>query len=434
MVNSNKRGGEFIQKGTYGCVFRPPLKCLNPSSGFFRRRSKVDLNAKFKTGYVSKLMTDDNFNLELYEVIAISNALKLHNVDIAWQNKYLVLPLYEDGCVIDIKNKENLKDIDASNWPHPDPKKQRANCNFMVEDITKKVKDYKSLNMVDGGGDLIVYLKDKMHNSGPMNATEFHKFNTLLIDLLVNGIYKLNQFGVYHFDIKATNIVYNEREGQMRLIDWGFSRYINKQHVNTPAELIGVTKKLQVPGQLYYGATFGNGLIDLDFNLIQQNFQKFMDGDELDTTYLLQLNKYDKKGSMNKLITQNYELIVSKDKLHYFKNVYLPNNDLFAFLVMYRDIYDYIDSPAIKQNIDALIETYVLTDEYATKAYDINELEEALYNLSDETIFQETLNKKSPIKAKGRTKKRKATKCKATKRKRRRRKCRRCISKKGKKK
>ena len=181
-------------------------------------------------------------------------------------------------------------------------------------------------------------------------------------------------------------------EGQMRLIDWGFSRYINKQHVNTPAELIGVTKKLQVPGQLYYGATFGNGLIDLDFNLIQQNFQKFMDGDELDTTYLLQLNKYDKKGSMNKLITQNYELIVSKDKLHYFKNVYLPNNDLFAFLVMYRDIYDYIDSPAIKQNIDALIETYVLTDEYATKAYDINELEEALYNLSDETIFQETLN------------------------------------------
>ena len=49
---------------------------------------------------------------------------------------------------------------------------------------------------------------------------------------------------------------------------------------------------------------YGNGYHRLWYHLylIQQNFQKFMDGDEsLDTTYLLQLNKYDKKGSMNKL-------------------------------------------------------------------------------------------------------------------------------------
>ena len=149
MVHSNKKGGEFVQKGTYGCVFRPPLKCLNPSSGIFRRRFKVDLNAKFKEGYVSKLMTDDNFNNELYEVIAISNALKLQRADSAWQNKYLVLPLYEDGCVIDINNKDNIQDIDESNWPHPDPKKQRSNCNFTVDDIKKKVKNYRILNQVD---------------------------------------------------------------------------------------------------------------------------------------------------------------------------------------------------------------------------------------------------------------------------------------------
>ena len=425
MVNSNKKGGEFVQKGAYGCVFRPPLKCLNLSSGIFRRRFKVDLNAKFKEGYVSKLMTDDNFNNELYEVIAISNALKLHGADIAWQNKYLVLPLYEDGCVIDIKNKDNIKDIDDSNRPHPDSKKQRANCNFTVEDIKKKVKDYRVLNQVDGGVDLKKYLKHK----GSMDDATFHIFNTLLIDLVVYGISKLNNYGIYHFDIKTTNIVYNEAEGQMRLIDWGFARYINKKHINTPKEFNAVLQKLQAPGILYYGSSFGNALISHDFNEIQEE-KDWTELEAFDTHNLLPLDSYDKKGRIKKVLIQNYKAIVAQNQLDYFKTVYLPNNDLFSVILMYREIYDYIESDAIKKKIDDLIETYILTDKYSKEAYDIIEVAGALYNLSDgiateETLFRRSVVGDSPGRASGRTRKRTVNQKRKTKRVRRRRRLRR---------
>ena len=406
MVNSHKRGGEFVQRGTYGCVFRPPLKCSNPSSGFFRRRSKVDLNAKFKTGYVSKLMTDANFNNEIYEVIAISNALKLQHADMAWQKKYLVLPLHEDGCVIDIKNKDNIKDIDDSNWPHPDPKKKRANCNFTVDDIMKKVKNYRVLNQVDGGVDLKKYLEQK----GSMNDTMFHTFNTALIDLVVNGIYKLNNFGIYHFDIKTTNIVYNESEDQMRLIDWGFARYINKTQIITPDDYNVVLNQLQVPGTLYYGSSFGNALITHNFNKIQEE----TDWEALeayDTSHLTQLDSYDKNGRMKQILKQNYKAIVAQNQLEYFKTVYLPNNDLFSVILMYREIYNYIESDVIRNKIDALIETYLLTDKYSKEAYNIIEVVGALYNLSDgivpeEPLFPWSVDGDSPGKASGRTRKR----------------------------
>ena len=420
MVHSNKKGGEFVQKGTYGCVFRPPLKCLNPSSGIFRRRFKVDLNAKFKEGYVSKLMTDDNFNNELYEVIAISNALKLQRADSAWQNKYLVLPLYEDGCVIDINNKDNIQDIDESNWPHPDPKKQRSNCNFTVDDIKKKVKNYRILNQVDGGIDLKKYLD----NIGTMDNATFHIFNTLLIDLVVYGIFKLNNYGIYHFDIKTTNIVYNEAEGQMRLIDWGFARYINKKHINTPMEFNAVLRKLQTPGILYYGSSFGNALISHDFNEIQEE-KDWKEANAFDTHYLLPLDPYDKNNRLKKVLIQNYKTIVAQNQLDYFKTVYLPNNDLFAVLLMYREIYNYIESDAIKQKIDDLIETYILTDKYSKEAYDIIELAGALYNLSDgiateETLFMRSVDGASPGRANGKTRKRKIYQKRKTKRARRR--------------
>ena len=152
MTISKKVGGELVKTGSFGCVFKPPLKCLNPSSGFFRRRSSIDLNEKFKEGYVSKLMTDLAFNDELYEVIAIYKVLK--PAGDAWIKKYFVLPLYEDGCVIDIKNEDNIKDITEASEPHTDPENDRIECHLQWNDIKKKVKDYRSLNMVDGGIDL----------------------------------------------------------------------------------------------------------------------------------------------------------------------------------------------------------------------------------------------------------------------------------------
>ena len=78
---------------------------------------------------------------------------------------------------------------------------------------------------------------------------------------------------------------------------------------------------------------------------------------------------------------------------------------------MYREIYNYIESDVIRNKIDALIETYLLTDKYSKEAYNIIEVVGALYNLSDgivpeEPLFPWSVDGDSPGKASGRTRKR----------------------------
>ena len=95
---TKKVGGEFIKAGTYGCVFRPPLKCKDstelvsqqpslPSQprrslwGKFTRKRQdqtrhTDTHMQtaqqqpnqFSEGYISKLMTKKEANKEINEV------------------------------------------------------------------------------------------------------------------------------------------------------------------------------------------------------------------------------------------------------------------------------------------------------------------------------------------------------------------------------
>ena len=57
----NLKGGEAVGRGSYGCVFRPALKC----KGF-----NGDLDK-----YVSKLMCNEEANNEMQEIDNISNII-----------------------------------------------------------------------------------------------------------------------------------------------------------------------------------------------------------------------------------------------------------------------------------------------------------------------------------------------------------------------
>ena len=141
-----------------------------------------------------------------------------------WVQKYFILPLKDNMCIIDIEDDTNIDDITKSN----EEMVERINCTIQLDDINNDENNYRSLKMVDGGIDLEEFLERK----GKLNDDDFTRLNVELIDLLVSGIYEMNNLGIYHFDIKAGNIVYNETEGQMRLIDWGFARYMNKDEIN----------------------------------------------------------------------------------------------------------------------------------------------------------------------------------------------------------
>ena len=76
--------------------------------------------------------------------------------------------------------------------------------------------------MPHGGEDLGDYME---RNQSP---SDLATMNDAMIDLLQNGILPMNQLGVYHLDIKESNILITQGTGagartKVRLIDWGLS-------------------------------------------------------------------------------------------------------------------------------------------------------------------------------------------------------------------
>ena len=85
---------------------------------------------------------------------------------------------------------------------------------------------------------------------------------------------------------------------------------------------------------------------------------------------------------INDILVPNFTAIVKQSKLDYFKKVYLPNSDIFAFLLIYLTISGYLESSKIRENINNLINTYILSDTYSKNPYNIENLEYSLRNLS----------------------------------------------------
>jgi serine/threonine protein kinase len=368
--------GDFVKTGSYGCVFRPPLKCTDS-----------ELNSKFSAGFVSKLMKNNAFRDEINEVESVSKIFDKR--DDEWQKKYFVLPLNKDGCTINVNDSTNELDIKDSNLGTGglDP------CLLEWPDISARPTSYKSLNMVDGGKDL----NDVLVKKGILTTADFNVINNLMIDLLVNGIYEMNHLGIYHFDIKAGNIVYNEHDGRMRLIDWGFVKHIDKRKIHTQHELEQTLRRLKSLGTLYYGAHYGHALLSSDFKALRQSrhattaFKAYLMPHKLG--YMPLFTYYPEH--VSDILVPNYNAIVEQSKLDYFKKVYLPNSDIFAFLIIYLTISGYLESSKIRENINNLINTYILSDTYSKNPYNIENLEYSLRNLSN-SVGSPTMPSQSP--------------------------------------
>jgi hypothetical protein len=375
---NSKKAGDFVKAGAYGCVFRPALKCLDS-----------ELNDKFSNGYVSKFMDNESFKDEMKEVQIIYKIFE--PTDEYWQKKYFVLPLIKDKCTIDVHEKSNEKDITDSNNINVIEEFSKNPCRIKWDDIVKSPTSYTSLNMVDGGIDLVDYLKTK-GTYNKLTNMEFNVINSLLIDLLQHGIHEMNNLGIYHFDINGRNIVYNEVEGQMRLVDWGFARYINKYKINTKKELHNSISHLKFPGNLYYGSHYGNALFN-EYDRIQPDMKmRLLTESAVDvfknylTNYKLShfpLTSSYRPHILKSSVANNYKAIINQPKIEYFNKIFLPNSDIFGFLLIYQTIFMHLESSEIKQNITNLIHTYVLEDTYSRNPYNIDNLVYSLRHLGN---------------------------------------------------
>ena len=214
--------GKAIASGGYGCVFQPALLCRNNSD---------------RTSGISKLLVNKNANDEFKETLTIKPIIdKIPN-----NSKYFL--------VNDItKCKPNrLTSDDLINFDKCTNLKKRG---ITVNNINKNINKLTIINIPYGGIDLDKYIK---RNNPDLNQVAV--INAKLIRLLKNAIFPMNRLRLIHNDIKGANILYNETDGEMRIIDWGFG------------EIIG----LKIPEQqwsrpLQYNVPFSSTLFIKSFN------------------------------------------------------------------------------------------------------------------------------------------------------------------------
>jgi hypothetical protein len=201
MTHTKLTGGEIIASGGFGCVFKPALKCKNKT-------------IKYKKGQISKLMVKYESEKEYREITRYKKVLS-------------TIPNYSKYFIID-----NISICEPSPLTKSDLKNYDAKCyalqsdNFTKETINTKRNKLMAINMPDGGIDLYDYLNTIKYD-------KLSELNNNLIDLLVNGIVPMNKLGIFHSDVKDSNILVKPT---CRLIDWGLSTEYTPSEQRIPRE------------------------------------------------------------------------------------------------------------------------------------------------------------------------------------------------------
>ena len=173
----------YVAEGTYGCVYRPPIKC---------KKGK-----KYRFGKVSKLMTRDAAKKEMKEYEFIETVDK--------KNKYYPGPPIE--CEPD--------PIDADHEILP------GECR--VFEKNPNINDYKLLIYNDGGYDLNKFTQNNLTiylSPNPQEQTDLFFLNAYN---LFEGLKLFINKDLLHHDIKPQNIVFEPATFKFNYIDFGLA-------------------------------------------------------------------------------------------------------------------------------------------------------------------------------------------------------------------
>lgn len=419
-----RKGGRAIDAGSYGCVFKPAIKC-------------ADSTIPYSTKNISKLMYKEDTEAELIEMAKVKKFVeRIPNKE----DYFLISNTYE--CQPDKLNEEDLSHYD---------KKCRL---FTKRGITSsEVND--SLNrlalivMPNGGLNMEKYFLKVFEMPEKEMHQVFIDTNTALIKLLVNGIVPLTNMGFNHYDIKAGNILMSE-DGHARVIDWGLAG--DNDGITVPETIQNRSIAFNMPFSDIFFNNFVKRWLAESFhkiraspnlrdkttgqsellkivavNMINESISKtseghyeYITGDILHDIYKVYADKniYNRVDynvlSTNVLIEYVHAVLVAYvnengifNDAKYFYDVFSKNVDIWGFLLAYVPIIEFgtekfhID---IINGVCRILLKYCFSTEFATKPIDVNELTMDLQSLN--AIADEIVRKHSNIpKIKSRTKK-----------------------------
>lgn len=203
------KGGEAIAAGGFGCVFRPPLKCSSKKSSHYSSLKKSKM--------VSKLMIKKYGEEEYNESVRFLNILeKIPNYE-----HYFLLP--QGLC-----SPSPLKQSDMINFDRKCSNLTRK--KITSENVNEKLEKLRIIQLYDGGEDLEKYILNNV-----MSSERLVNINNQIVRLLKKAVIPMNRLGLYHFDLKASNILMNEKN-KTKIIDFGLSQYIT-DYDEIPEEL-----------------------------------------------------------------------------------------------------------------------------------------------------------------------------------------------------
>lgn len=168
-----------VGEGTYGCVFKPSLKCHDYSVNYDNK--------------VSKVMTTIEANKELKE---FNNISKIEGLD-----KYAITSPQICKPVLDSIYIDSIKQCN----------------NPLLSKINISKPMHSMLIYQDGGINIHNFINKIMIK---LSKQDIIIFLSSLINLL-NGLIFFKSKDIIHRDIKADNIVYNINSGKVKFIDFG---------------------------------------------------------------------------------------------------------------------------------------------------------------------------------------------------------------------
>ncbi len=371
-------GGKVIGSGGFGCIFEPELKCVDDP---IETRNKK---------YISKLMLT-NYAYEEYNKI---KEFKLVLKNIPNYEEYFLL----DGFTICQPKKLTNSDLKGYTKRCKSLKKKKINS----KNINRSLDQLSLINMPHGGVDLEKYI---------YNSRSLVELNNSLIQLLVNGVCKMNEMGVFHCDLKDGNILVQQYYTKLstRIIDWGLSFMYTGENTypkgiyrrpfqyNVPfssvlfndefdklyndfllvypepsyyqvrtfiINYIFVWNRIRGPGHLsaindIHEKLFSNELIAISEPKIQDHIIEYDYTYYYIVEYLTKVvMKYTNKGKIN--------------MKEYFVSVFLKNVDIWGFVMIYVTIYEYIYSNFESRECLDKIKRIILTFLYENPTETIN--------------------------------------------------------------
>lgn len=189
----NHTGGKLTGQGSFGCVYKPSLKCRGQTE-------RLD-------GYVSKIMEMPKAALELREHRAVDKIDPKFYFHLKMKNPCYPAPPDQETDLMLSECRLNNLDVDKLSDPND--------------------KNYAILNVEDGGVGLDKYLRNKDTVLKDAKKCEMMLYDFTRIVYGVDQFFK-NKSG--HFDLKSNNIVIKEDSDRFRfnLIDFGLSGTFKK--------------------------------------------------------------------------------------------------------------------------------------------------------------------------------------------------------------